>query len=84
MSKTSSATARKNVLNSTAKPSTTNMPSNVVRSSPISVSVATRAATVPTKPIGIVNHFRRAERNASAISTNRIVADRIVSGRMAW
>jgi hypothetical protein len=70
-------------LNSTAKLSTTNMPPNVVRSSPMSVNVAASAPTVPMNPSGMVNHFRRAERNASAIRTSTIVTDRIVSGRIA-
>ncbi len=81
---TTSATDRKNVLNRTAKSSTTNIPPNVVCSSPTSVRTAISAARTPAIEIGIATHFRRWDRNASATRTSRIVPDRISSGRIAW
>jgi hypothetical protein len=71
-------------LNSRAKPSTTNIPPNVVRSSPISVSVATSAATTPTSESGIDHHLCRGASIVSATSTSTIVVARISSGRIAW
>jgi len=70
-------------LNKIANSSTTNAPSNVVRSCPISVRVAMSAATTPRKASGIVSHFRFADRKASATKTSSRVPDRISSGRIA-
>ncbi len=71
-------------MNSSAKLSITNMPLNVVRRWPISVSVAMRAATTPRTDSGMDSHARRSGRNASRRSTSMIVPERISSGRIAW
>src|SRR6266508_3835010 len=81
---TTIAEARKNTLNSTANGSTTNMPPNVDRWSPISVSVAISDPTVPTRPTGIVTCLRRSGRNASNSRTTRMVPVMNSSGAMAW
>ena len=75
---------RKNTLNSTAKSSTTNMPPNVVRCSPISVSAAMSAAITPRNPTHIVRNARFGFKKVSTINTSMSVPETMSSGRIAW
>ena len=79
------AAARKKPWNASEYGSTTNAPPNIERVAPSTTSVITGISAASTPNVAIARDDRpRYSKKKSAISTTTIVAERMISGAIAW